>query len=157
MGFWAAAGAPAYRASLFVGTPSAGLNERYMDDHVALALGLISSCVAMAAMASTRFSLIPENSQSAEGQHQDPRRPCGQSPSPVAAQYGGRSLVPDRCLGVLPRRVFYRGRFGDCLNPRHDQGRPRGPVRQPFPDRARSLGDLPRGGNGRDGRHEATG
>jgi hypothetical protein len=67
IGYLAAAGAAAYGAYLFVGAPSAGLNEQYVAGHVVFGLGMISGCVATVATASTKFSLIPKNSQSAEG------------------------------------------------------------------------------------------
>ena len=51
---------------------SAGLNQEYVAGHVVFGLGLISGCVATVATASTKFSLIPENSQSAEGDHRVP-------------------------------------------------------------------------------------
>ncbi|MFD4693100.1 DUF2776 family protein [Streptomyces sp. NPDC058463] len=72
IGYMAAAGTAAYGASLFVGAPSTGLNEQYVAGHVVFGLGLISGCVATVAMASTKFLLIPENSQSAEGHHRVP-------------------------------------------------------------------------------------
>ena len=43
-----------------------------MAGHVVFGLGLISGCVATVATASTKFSLIPENSQSAEGDRRVP-------------------------------------------------------------------------------------
>ncbi|WP_328919892.1 DUF2776 domain-containing protein [Streptomyces sp. NBC_01550] len=72
IGYVAAAGTAAYGAYLFVGAPSTGLSERYVAGQVVFGLGLISGCVATVAMVSTKFSLIPENSQSAVGQHQVP-------------------------------------------------------------------------------------
>jgi hypothetical protein len=65
--YLAAAGTAAYGVSLFVGAPSAGLNEEYVAGHVVFGLGLISGCVATVATASTKFALIPKNSQSAGG------------------------------------------------------------------------------------------
>ena len=62
----------AYGVYLFVGAPSAGLNQEYVAGHVVFGLGLISGCVATVATASTKFSLIPENSQSAEGHRRIP-------------------------------------------------------------------------------------
>ena len=67
IGYLAAAGTAAYGAYLFVGAPSTGLNERYVAGHVVFGLGLICGCVATVATAATKFSLISENSQSAEG------------------------------------------------------------------------------------------
>ena len=72
IGYLAAAGTAAYGAYLFVGAPSTGLNEEYVAGHVVFGLGLISGCVATVATASTKFSLIPENSQSAEGDRRVP-------------------------------------------------------------------------------------
>jgi hypothetical protein len=77
VGYLAAAGTAAYGAYLFVGAPSSGLNEEYVAGHVVFGLGLISGCVATVATASTKFSLIPKNSQSAEG---DRRVPPGAFP-----------------------------------------------------------------------------
>jgi hypothetical protein len=67
IGYLAAAGTTAYGAYLFVGAPSTGLNERYVAGHVVFGLGLICGCVATVATAATKFSLISENSRSAEG------------------------------------------------------------------------------------------
>ena len=72
IGYVAAAGTASYGVYLFAGAPSTGLNERYVAGHVVFGLGLISGCVATVAMASTKFSLIPENSQSAEGDRRVP-------------------------------------------------------------------------------------
>ncbi|MFD6552312.1 DUF2776 family protein [Streptomyces sp. NPDC058398] len=72
IGYLAAAGTTAYGASLFVGASSSGLNKEYVAGHVVFGLGLISGCVATVATASTKFSLIPENSQSAEGDRRVP-------------------------------------------------------------------------------------
>ena len=72
IGYVAAAGTAAYGAYLFVGASSSGLNEDYVAGHVVFGLGLISGCVATVATASTKFSLIPENSQSAEGDRRVP-------------------------------------------------------------------------------------
>ena len=72
--YLAAAGTAAYGAYLFVGAPSTGLNERYVAGHVVFGLGLISGCVATVATAATKFSLISENSQSAEGLGGFPRQ-----------------------------------------------------------------------------------
>ena len=44
------------------------LNDHYVAGHVVFGLGMIAGCVATVATASTKFSLIPKNSQSAEGQ-----------------------------------------------------------------------------------------
>jgi hypothetical protein len=71
IGYLAAAGTAAYGASLFTGASSSGLNKEYVAGHVVFGLGLIAGCVATVATASTKFSLIPENSQSAEG-HRPP-------------------------------------------------------------------------------------
>ena len=70
--YLAAAGTIAYGAYLFAGAPSSGLNERYVAGHVVFGLGLISGCVATVATAATKFSLIAENSQSAEGHRRIP-------------------------------------------------------------------------------------
>ena len=67
IGYLAAAGTAAYGAYLFVGAPSSGLNERYVAGHVVFGLGLICGCVATVATAAGKFSLISENSRSAEG------------------------------------------------------------------------------------------
>ncbi|WP_413752195.1 DUF2776 domain-containing protein [Streptomyces sp. R-74717] len=83
IGYVAAAGTAAYGAYLFVGAPSTGLHERYVAGQVVFGLGLISGCVATVAMVSTKFSLIPENSQSAEGQHQVPPAAFPQAAVPV--------------------------------------------------------------------------
>ena len=71
IGYMAAAGTAAYGVSLFVGAPSAGLNQEYVAGHVVFGLGLISGCVATVATAATKFSLISQNSRSAEG-HRPP-------------------------------------------------------------------------------------
>ncbi|WP_406433010.1 DUF2776 family protein [Streptomyces sp. NBC_01589] len=83
IGYVAAAGTAAYGAYLFAGAPSTGLSERYVAGHVVFGLGLISGCVATVAMVSTKFSLIPENSQSAAGQHQVPPAAFPQAAVPV--------------------------------------------------------------------------
>jgi hypothetical protein len=72
IGYVAAAGTAAYGVSLFVGAPSSGLNQQYVAGHVVFGLGLIAGCVATVATASTKFSLIPENSQAAEGDRRVP-------------------------------------------------------------------------------------
>ena len=72
IGYLAAAGTVVYGVDLFVGAPSSGLNQRYVAGHVVFGLGLISGCVATVATASTRFSLIPQNSRLAEGDRQVP-------------------------------------------------------------------------------------
>ena len=72
IGYVAAAGTAAYGVYLFVGAPSTGLNEEYVAGNVVFGLGLISGCVATVATAATKFSLIPENSQSAEGDRRVP-------------------------------------------------------------------------------------
>ena len=72
IGYLAAAGTAAYGAYLFVGAPNTGLNQEYVAGHVVFGLGLISGCVATVATASTKFSLIPENSRSAEGDRRVP-------------------------------------------------------------------------------------
>ena len=81
IGYLAAAGTAAYGAYLFVGAPSTGLNEKYVAGYVVFGLGLISGCVATVATASTKFSLIPENSQSGEGDRRVP--PAGFSQAAV--------------------------------------------------------------------------
>ena len=87
IGYVAAAGTAAYGAYLFVGAPSSGLNEEYVAGHVVFGLGLISGCVATVATASTKFSLIPENSQSAEGHRRFPRQPSLRLPCWCWAPY----------------------------------------------------------------------
>ena len=72
IGYLAAAGTVAYGVYLFVGAPSAGLNERYVAGHVVFGLGLISGCVTTVATAATKFTLALENSQSAEGHRRVP-------------------------------------------------------------------------------------
>ena len=72
IGYVAAATTATYDAYLFVGAPSSGLNEDYVAGHVVFGLGLISGCVATVATASTKFSLIPQNSQLAEGDRRVP-------------------------------------------------------------------------------------
>jgi hypothetical protein len=72
IGYTAATGTAVYGAIVFAGAPSAGLNEEYVAGHVVFGLGLISGCVATVATASTKFSLIPQNSQSAEGDRRAP-------------------------------------------------------------------------------------
>jgi hypothetical protein len=72
IGYAAAIGTAAYGVILFAGAPSAGLNGEYVAGHVVFGLGLISGCVATVATASTKFSLIPQNSQSAEGDRRAP-------------------------------------------------------------------------------------
>ena len=88
IGYVAAAGTAAYGASLFVGAPSTGLNKEYVAGHVVFGLGLISGCVATVAAASTKFSLIPENSQSAEG-----RVPPAAFPQAAVLVLGGIPVV----------------------------------------------------------------
>lgn len=80
IGYAAATGTAAYGASVFAGAPSAGLNPQYVAGHVVFGLGLISGCVATVATASTKFSLIPQNSQSADGD-----RPVPSTAFPQAA------------------------------------------------------------------------
>ena len=72
IGYAASIGTAAYGAYLFVGASSSGLNDHYVAGHVVFGLGLISGCVATVAAASTKFSLIPENSGSAEADRQVP-------------------------------------------------------------------------------------
>ena len=57
---------------LFAGAPSSGLNQEYVAGHVVHGLGLISGSVATVATVATKFSRIPENSQSAEGDRRVP-------------------------------------------------------------------------------------
>jgi hypothetical protein len=90
VGYLAAAGTAAYGAYLFVGAPSAGLNERYVAGNVVFGLGLISGCVATVATASTKFSLIPENSESAEG---DRRVPAAAFPRSAVLVVGAIPVV----------------------------------------------------------------
>ena len=90
VGYLAAAGTAAYGAYLFVGAPSTGLNEDYVAGHVVFGLGLISGCVATVAMASTKFSLIPENSQSAKG---DRRLPPAAFPQAAVLVVGAIPVV----------------------------------------------------------------
>ncbi len=73
LGYLAAAATVGYGMSLFIGEPSAGLNERFVAGHVVFGVGLISGCVATVAAASTRFSLIPVNSRMPEGSTGVPR------------------------------------------------------------------------------------
>lgn len=75
IGYLAAAGTAAYGAYLFIGAPSSGLNDRYVAGHVVFGLGLISGCVATVATASTKFSLIPENSRQRKAIGGSPRQP----------------------------------------------------------------------------------
>ena len=77
IGYAAAIGTAAYGAYLFVGASSSGLNDHYVAGHVVFGLGLISGCVATVAAASTKFSLIPENSGSAEADRGVPRMRSG--------------------------------------------------------------------------------
>ncbi|NME79767.1 DUF2776 domain-containing protein [Rhodococcus sp. 105337] len=63
LGYAAAIGTAAYGISLFLGASSAGESPDYVAGHVVFGLGLISGCVATVATASTKFSLIPQNSQ----------------------------------------------------------------------------------------------
>jgi hypothetical protein len=72
IGYAAAAGTAAYGVSVFAGAPSAGLNREYVAGHVVFGLGLICGCVATVATASTKFSLIPQNSRSAAGDRRPP-------------------------------------------------------------------------------------
>jgi Protein of unknown function (DUF2776) len=83
VGYLAAAATAAYGAHLFVGASSSGLNERYVAGHVVFGLGLISGCVATVATASTKFSLIPQNSQLPAGDRRAP--PAAFPPAAVLA------------------------------------------------------------------------
>ena len=98
IGYLAAARTAAYGGYLFVGASSIGPNDspgqEYVAGHVVFGLGLISGCVATLATASTKFSLIPENSQSAE----QPRR------VPPAGLPGACRV----CAGRHPRRAGAR-------------------------------------------------
>ena len=82
IGYLAAAGTAAYGASLFAGASSSGLDKQYVAGHVVFGLGLICGCVATVATASTKFSLIPVNSGSPEGD----RRPPPESFTPAAVR-----------------------------------------------------------------------
>jgi hypothetical protein len=72
IGYAAAVGTAAYGISVFAGAPSTGLHPDYVAGHVVFGLGLISGCVATVATASTKFSLIPQNSRLPEGDRRVP-------------------------------------------------------------------------------------
>lgn len=72
LGYAAAIGTAAYGIWLFVGASSSGPGPEYVAGHVVFGLGLISGCVATVATASTKFSLIPQNSQLPEGDRTPP-------------------------------------------------------------------------------------
>ena len=87
LGFAAAIGTSVYGITIFTGAESARTPD-YVAGHVVFGLGLISGCVATVATASTKFTLIPQNS----GQPENDRHP------PAAAFRGGSVLV----LSVIP-------------------------------------------------------
>ncbi|MFD3811497.1 DUF2776 family protein [Rhodococcus sp. NPDC058639] len=72
LGYVVAGGTAAYGASILLGAPSSGQGVDYVAGHVVFGLGLISGCVATVAAASTKFSLIPQNSRLPEGDRQPP-------------------------------------------------------------------------------------
>lgn len=63
LGYGVAVGTAAFGISLVLGASSAGESPDYVAGHVVFGLGLISGCVATVATASTKFSLIPQNSR----------------------------------------------------------------------------------------------
>lgn len=72
LGYLVAAGTAAYGISLFAGASSVDDTPEYVAGHVVFGLGLISGCVATVATASTKFSLIPQNSDLDAGDHHEP-------------------------------------------------------------------------------------
>ncbi|WP_241384343.1 DUF2776 family protein [Rhodococcus sp. CH91] len=73
LGYTLAAGTVAYGLALLWGSSSTRPHtDHYVAGHVVFGLGLISGCVATVATASTKFSLIPQNSVRPEGDRQPP-------------------------------------------------------------------------------------
>ncbi|MBD0860463.1 DUF2776 family protein [Gordonia sp. zg691] len=62
LGFITAAGTAAYGIIIFAGAAPERPDD-YVAGHVVFGLGLISGCVAAVATASTKFTLVPQNSQ----------------------------------------------------------------------------------------------
>ena len=111
IGYLAATGTAAYGAYLFVGASSSGLNDHYVAGHVVFGLGLISGCVATVAAASTKFSLIPENSRQPKQIGGFPRMrfsglPCWcWVPYPSCSRsWPGRSRSPTWSMSTTPSR-----------------------------------------------------
>lgn len=69
LGYAVAAGTASYGVTLFAGASGTAQSQEYVAGHVVFGLGLISGCVATVATASTKFTLIPENSSFEVGDH----------------------------------------------------------------------------------------
>ena len=87
LGFAAAIGTAVYGIVIFAGADSVPAKE-YVAGHVVFGLGLISGCVATVATASTKFTLIPQNSSQPENDKHPP-----------ATAFGGGSVL---VLSAIP-------------------------------------------------------